>query len=265
MGELYSWQMVFIAVGAPGLFIALAMWFLQEPGRRGKVNAEGEGASLKQVLAFVKTRRAFFFFLFTTYLCLATQGWSLFSWLVEFYVRNHEWTKTEIGLIYGGIAMCVGILGSVLGGLWAGSLMARKPDATLRIVMYGTVVLFVTAPVLTYTEDAWVGIALLVPVTFCMAMPPGLIMATLQAVAPNELRGQMVAFYLIAVNFLAYTFAPSLPALLSAEFFQSPLALGKSISVLAVVNYAIAAVCLALCLKYYRQALDAAREWASAS
>ena len=40
-------------------------------------------------------------------------------------------------------------------------------------------------------------------------------MATIQAIAPNELRGQMVAVYLIAVNFLSYTFAPSLPAMLS--------------------------------------------------
>ena len=45
--------------------------------------------------------------------------------------------------------------------------------------------------------------------TFCMAMPNGLMLATLQSVAPNELRGQMVAVYLVAVNFLSYTFAPS--------------------------------------------------------
>lgn len=86
-------------------------------------------------------------------------------------------------------------------------------------------------------------------------------MATLQAIAPNELRGQMVAFYLIAVNFLAYTFAPSLPAYLSDQVFESRMALGQSISILAVFNYSLAVLCLALCLKYYRQALEAAEEW----
>ena len=141
--------------------------------------------------------------------------------------------------------------------------MARQPDAPLRIVLYGTVVLLLAAPVLTLTPAPWLGIALLVPVTFCMAMPPGLIMATLQAIAPNELRGQMVAIYLIAVNFLAYTFAPSLPALLSDVMFASPLALGKSISLLAVINYTIAVICLALCLKHYRVALETARAWTS--
>lgn len=262
LGEVYSWQMVFIVVGAPGLLVALAVWVLREPARRGKMNDQGRGVPFSEVWAFVQTRRRFFFLIFLAYLCLATQGWSLFSWLVEFYVRNHQWTRTEIGVVYGSIAMIVGIGGSVIGGVLAGVLIARKvQDATLRIVMYGTLVLLPTATVLTIVPDPWVGIALLIPVTFCMAMPPGLIMATLQAIAPNELRGQMVAFYLIAVNFLSYTFAPSLPALLSDFVFASELALGKSISILAVINYSVAAVCFWFGLKYYRDALDRAQAW----
>ncbi len=262
IGEVFSWQMVFILVGAPGLLVALAVWGLREPSRRGRIDTERKGAPLSEVLEFVRSRWAFFALVFTAYLCLATQGWSLFSWIVEYYVRNHEWTRTEIGLVYGSVAMLVGITGSVLGGVWAGYLLARRvEDATLRIVLYGTVVLLPTATALTLLPDPWMGIWLLVPVTFCMAMPPGLIMATLQAIAPNELRGQMVAFYLIAVNFLSYTFAPSLPALLSDFVFGSELALGKAISSLAVVNYSVAIICLSLCLKHYRRALTEARAW----
>lgn len=263
IGEVFSWQMVFIVVGAPGLLVALAMLGLREPMRRGRMQSHARGVPMSQVWAFVLQRWKFFALLFTAYLCLATQGWSLFSWLVEYYVRNHEWTRTEIGLVYGSIALVVGILGSVSGGLGAGYLIARKTqDATLRIVLWGTVILLPTATLLTIVPDPWIAIYLLVPVTFCMGMPAGLIMATLQAVAPNELRGQMVAFYLIAVNFLSYTFAPSLPALISDFVYGSELALGKSISSLAVVNYTIAIICLACCLRYYRQALEHSKEWA---
>ncbi len=261
VGEVFSWQMVFIIVGAPGLLVALAVWGLKEPLRRGRMTEEG-GVPLREVWRFVRHRGGFFVLLFTAYLCLATQGWSLFGWIVEYFVRNHEWSRTEIGLVYGSIAMVVGIAGSITGGLWAGWLLARKvPDATIRIVLYGTVVLLPTATALTLVPDPWVAVVLLVPVTFCMSMPPGLIMATLQAIAPNELRGQMVAFYLIAVNFLAYTFAPSLPALLSDFVFGSELALGKSISALAVLNYSVAVICLLLCLRHYRRALEHARAW----
>ena len=80
-GEVYSWQFVFIVVGAPGLLVALAVWGLREPLRRGKMNEDGVGVPFSEVWAFVRTRRMFFFLVFTAYLCLATQGWSLFSWI----------------------------------------------------------------------------------------------------------------------------------------------------------------------------------------
>ena len=260
LGEMYSWQMVFIIVGLPGLLVAAALLLTREPARQGRERTDGQSVPFREVWAFVLERKAFFALVFTGYLCLSTQGFSLFSWLVEYYVRNHQWTRTEIGLTYGSIAMIVGIGGSIWAGFSAGRRIARgTEDATLRLVMWGTIALLPLATALTIVPDPKVGIILLIPVTFLMAMPPGLIMTTLQAIAPNELRGQMVAFYLISVSFLSYTFAPSLPAVISDYVFQSELALGKSISALAVVNYLIAAVCLGLSLKPYREALQMRR------
>ncbi|MFM7120614.1 MAG: hypothetical protein ACKOZX_10310, partial [Gammaproteobacteria bacterium] len=165
-------------------------------------------------------------------------------------------------LTYGLIAMLVGITGSVLAGVWAGRMIARgRADATLRIVMWVSLALLPTATAFTLIPDGRAAIALLIPVTFLMAMPSGLMMTTLQAIAPNELRGQMVAFYLVAVSFLSYTFAPSLPAMISDYVFGSELALGKSISLLAVLNYGIAFACLAGCLPAYRRALAEAETW----
>jgi MFS family permease len=262
VGEVFSWQMVFIIVGLPGILVAALVLTTREPARLGRLRAADQSVPLAEVWAFVKGRGMLFFLMFSAYLCLSTQGFSLFSWLVEYYVRNHGWTRTEIGLTYGTIAMVFGIAGSVLAGYWAGIWIARgRPDATLRIVMWATLLLLPMATVFTLLPDGKLAILLLIPVTFLMAMPSGLMMSTLQAISPNELRGQMVAFYLVAVSFLSYTFAPSLPAVISDYVFGSELALGKAISALAVVNYGIAFVCLAACLPAYRRALAEAETW----
>jgi len=262
LGEVFSWQMVLIIVGAPGLLVALAMWFLIEPARKGKQFESSKSVPFPEVWQFIKGRKRFFTLVFLAYLCLATQGWSLFSWLVEYFVRNHAWSRTDIGLSYGFIALIFGIGGSISGGLFAGWLIRqKKPDATLRVVLASTIVLLPFATLLTLVPNAYIALALLIPVTFCMAIPPGLIITTLQLISPNELRGQMVAFYLIAVNFLSYSFAPSLPAICSDFLFSSELALGKSISLLAVINYSVAIICLTLGLKHYRQALNKAEAW----
>jgi MFS family permease len=262
LGEIYSWQMVLMIVGAPGLLIALSVWFLIEPERKNKQREDSNSVPLSEVWDFILTRKHFFFFVFLGYLCLATQGWSLFSWLVEYFVRNHGWSRTEIGLSYGSIALTLGIAGSVAGGLFASRMIRRGTlDATLRVVLYSTIALFPLAAFLTIVPNPYLALAMLVPVTFCMAMPPGLIIATLQTVSPNELRGQMVAFYLIAVNFLSYSFAPSLPAVISDFVFETEQGLGQAISLLAVINYSIAIVCIGLSLRYFRDAIAKAKVW----
>ncbi len=262
IGEVFSWQMVFIVVGLPGLLVTLLVMTTREPKREGRLSESDASVPAREVWAFIKSRGMLFFLMFTAYLGLSIQGFSLFSWLVEYYVRNHSWTRTEIGLTYGTIAMVVGITGSVFAGWLAGRMIAKgTPDATLRIVMWTSVGLLPSATAFTLIPDPHTAIYVLIPVTFLMAMPSGLMMTTLQAIAPNELRGQMVAFYLLAVNFISYTFAPSLPAVLSDYVFESELALGKSISGLAVINYTVAIICLAACLPSYRRALAETDTW----
>jgi predicted MFS family arabinose efflux permease len=262
VGEVYSWQMVFLIIGAPGILIGALMMTIREPARQGKMSEETKAVPFSEVWAFLMQRKKLFFFLFAAYLGLSIQGWSLFSWIVEFYIRDHGWTRTEIGLIYGTIAMVVGIGGSISGGAFAGYMIARGyKDATLRIVFWGTCALLPLAFALTLVPDPWVGIWILVPVTFFMATPPGLMMATLQSVCPNELRGQAVAFYLISVNFLAYTFAPSLPPVLTRLLFGGEEGLGAAISFLSIFTYGSASLCLYLSLKHYRDALDIAQQW----
>lgn len=262
IGEVFSWQMVFLILGLPGLVVGGLMMTIREPVRQGKMRVQTEAVPFSEVWAFLLERKKFFFLLFAAYLGLSIQGWSLFSWLVEFYIRDHGWTRTEIGVRYGMIAMFIGILGSVSAGFIAGKMIARgQTDAPVRIVFWGSVFLLPLAAFLTTVSNPWVGLVILIPTTFLMAMPPGLMMATLQSVCPNELRGQAVAFYLISVNFLAYTFAPSLPPVLTRLLFGGEEGLGLAISILSIFTYGGAAVCLYLCLTHYREALETAKSW----
>jgi len=262
IGEVYSWQMVFISLGIPGVIIGLLVLNLREPARQGRLNQDSVGAPFSVLKAFVLERKLFFFLIFAAYLGLSIQGWGLFTWFVEFYIREHHWTKTEIGLTYGSIAMFIGILGAVTSGAVAGWMVGRgKVDAPIRIVMWGTCALIPLGILLWTVPDGWMGIAILVPVTWLMAMPSGLIMTTLQSICPNELRGQIIAFYLISVNFLAYTFAPLVPPIVSDYVFDSPEVKGISLALMAIFTYGGAAICLYLCLKHYRVALEKAKAW----
>ena len=266
VGEVYSWQMVFILLGVPGVLIGFMMLTVREPDRQGKKELDKRGVPFSEVWAFIKQRRWFFFLIFTAYLGLSIQGWSLFSWFIEFYIREHDWGRGEIGVTYGLIAMIIGILGAVFSGAFAGWMIGRgSTDAPVRIVLWGTIALIPLVVALWIVPDDMMGIAILIPTTFLMAMPSGLIMTTLQMICPNELRGQTIAFYLISVNFLSYTFAPSLPPLLSELWFDSEDVKGAAISIMAIFTYGGAAICLYFCLRHFREALEVARAWTERS
>ena len=101
----------------------------------------------------------------------------------------------------------------------------------------------------------------LLPMVFLMALTPGLGAAIVQAIAPNEIRAQMVAVYGIAVSFLSYLLAPLMVAAMTQYVFGRDEAIGYSLGVLAVVVYPSAALCLGRCLVHYRESLRLAKVW----
>ena len=255
-GELYSWQMVLVCVGLPGILLAALMFSIAEPVRRGALKNEAAGFPLREVWRFVASRGKYLTYHFIAYLCLSIQGFAFLTWVVEFFVRKHQWSKTEIGLTYGIIALVVGVIGSVWAGFFAGRLIGRGGgDAPMRVTLWGTLVLGPVAVILPLLDSGIAAAVMLVPITFTMAMPPGLSNAALQAIAPNQMRGQLIALYLICVSFLSYLFAPFIIAVMNDYVFGREDAIDLSLASLAVFNYSIAALCLALSLKPLREAV----------
>ena len=262
-GEMYSWQTVLVVVGLPGILLTLLMFTIKEPKRSGASADRTEGYSYRELWQFCLSRRKYLTYHFIAYLCLSIQGFAFLTWIVEFFVRIHGWTRTEIGLTYGSIALIVGIMGSIGAGYYAGYWLAKgRADAPMRLAFYGTIGLGPLAVIMPLVSSDWLAIAIIIPITFFMAMPPGLSNAALQAISPNRLRGQMIAVYLICVSFLSYLFAPLIIGLMNDYVFGREDAIGLSLASLAFVNYAIAAVCLYLCLDPLKDAVARVREFA---
>ena len=55
-GELYSWQMVLVCVGLPGILLAAVMFTIAEPVRRGALKDPAAGFPLREVWRFVASR-----------------------------------------------------------------------------------------------------------------------------------------------------------------------------------------------------------------
>jgi MFS family permease len=95
-----------------------------------------------------------------------------------------------------------------------------------------------------------------------MGWPGGLGTTALQYIVPNELKGRVIALYLLVVNFISLTLGPLLGGVISDRLFGGK-SLGGSLCLMAAVDYPLAAACLFLALKPFRRAMDQAAVWSA--
>ena len=88
LGELLPWQATFIAVGLPGVVIAVLMLFVPEPRRKGVARkSPTEGLPVSVIVDFLRSHRKTFtaIMLGSGFLYLAIYGW--LGWTPTYFVR----------------------------------------------------------------------------------------------------------------------------------------------------------------------------------
>ena len=90
------------------------------------------------------------------------------------------------------------------------------------------------------------------------SLPYGAAAASLQDITPNQLRGQVSAFYLFGLNLAGIGCGPTLVALLSDRVFHSEQALGPALALVTAITAPLGVALLALGISPYRRAASSA-------
>lgn len=263
-GVIRSWQIVFLAVGLPGLLLALLMYTFAEPIRRGG-RTKAKGVPFGDVLAYIKANRK-------TYLChhlgiafLAFAGYGSISWAPTFFMRHHHWTAAEAGRDYGIVMAIAGPLGIVSGGWLADRLAMRGyADAYLRVAMVAAVALVPVGSLYLLVSDSHLAVFLLALGVFVNSVPYGVAPAALMQVTPSQMRGQVSAVYLFTVNLIGLGGGPTAVALLTDRVFHNDNMVGSSLLVVGIAANLLSALTLWRGLKSYVLSQDHFKKWVAA-
>jgi len=221
VGDLRSWQLVFLIVGLPGLLIAGLTLLAPEPRAAvQKVKQMAPALPLREVKAFfVENRRLIFLHHFVLSMS-ALASWGIMGWTPAFMVRSLGWSSSQIGFMLGASIAVFGTIG-VVGGGWLGDRLVRAGDPCGRLTA-GTVAMilsFLGAITFPLMQS---------PVPFALAfglhilgawMIVGTGAAILQEIFPARLRGQGAATYMLATNLVGVGFGPTSVALLTDYVF----------------------------------------------
>lgn len=212
IGRPMDWQLVFIAAGLPGVVFAAAMLGLREPPRNDGLALAGGpagSASMTEVIAFVRLHARLLVPVFVGLPILAAGQFGLNVWTPTFFIRTFGWTPAQIGPVFGLMVGLLSTSGVIVGGWLADRLLARgRIDANLQVSMTAALIAAPFILAFPLVGSPTLSLMLLGPVLFFGAMPFGAGPAAIPVLAPNQMRAQLMAVYLLFGNLLGAGLGP---------------------------------------------------------
>jgi len=260
VGGVRPWQVIFLAVGLPGLMATLLLFTVKEPLRRGVTALSRATAS--ESFAYIFKNKG-------TFLChnigfglLSLVSYASAAWIPEYFRRVFHWDIPKIGLVYGSLVAVFGVLGIVGAGRIADAVRAR---GTLQAnMLVGVFIALAWIPVhflLFLAPNVNWAVVWLAPACVFAAAPFGIAPAAIQQMMPAAMRGQASAVYLFILNLIGLGIGPTAVAFFTQHVFGRDEAVNYSLLVVAVTASLASAVLLWFGLKPYLRSLDRLNLW----
>lgn len=255
IGEIATWQFIFIVVGLPGFILAAVFLFLREPPRIE--SSPRDGASLKDAFVWIGQNAAAFFTFVPIFMCMVAIAYGQF-FNAPMFSRTWGWDPSNYAIINGFSILAISPITYIFAGRYSDKRVAAGDrTAPLKLAILGLFIMIPTAAIAPMMPAGWMAFAV-----FCFTtVGIGLVSATgvnaLLAIVPGDVRGVVVAVYYFFISFVGGALSPPFIGWLNDAHFAGeglryamaiyPLVFGVPVILLSFVT-----------LKFYRGALDRA-------
>ncbi len=257
---LHDWQIVFLIVGVPGLAVsALFALSVREPERREKTQAGG--MTLAPLIAHLRINWVAYTTLLAScslnVLCIYAQ----ITWAATFILRVYKWTPEEVGNFL--------VLPSIVGATSAftvGWMMARwiakgRQDAPMIAALVHGFVSMIIGP-LVYSAPSS---NLMIPAYLLMATTSNwstsAALMGVSHITPNQLRGQLTAFYTLLSGLISLSAGTYAVGVLSDNVYTGPTGLRWSLVTVYILAGGLSVLLVTLGRPAYRAAAQRALAW----
>ena len=218
----FDWRMAFIAVGAPGLVLALLVRFTIAEPARGRLDKHPQHRvqySLGQTLGLIFRSRALLLIqLGGAFYAMA--GFGLSFWVAPFFSRAHQLPLHEMASWLAAGAF----VGGVCGGLFAGRIADRLGAKGIRGYFLTPMLILLAGLPMTVlmllVSNAQAALGLFLVQQFAFGCYAGPIYAAMQFLVPPSMRAMAVAVHLFILNLVGLGCGPLLIGMMS-DFFTA--------------------------------------------
>jgi MFS family permease len=233
VGEIAPWQFTFMAVGLPGLLVAVFFVFMPEPARRLAVarDASLKGNGMRDALGYVWRYKGTYIGFVSLIAVMTIIAYS-HGFLPALFERTWGWPPEKYATINGTVVIVLGPANVLFMG-WLSDRLSQRGmrDAPFRILVAGFLIMVPSGVVPFFMPDPWLAYGILVINVIGIGIVSAVGVTALLLITPAQIRGQVVALYYMAISLSGLLLGPTTVGYLSTEVFGE-----------ANIRYAMAAV-----------------------
>jgi MFS family permease len=206
IGPIRWWQMVFIAIGAPGLLAALVLALtVKEPVRHGRA-VQNKVGTLKAIAYMFEHWKVFAPFMGSSALSGLAMG--VITWTAAFYQRTYGWSGAQYGVRFGLVSLIATPVGLFFGAwVYESFVKQRRPDAAMRVVVIGRLV-GLPALLFPLMPNGWLALAFSAFNLVILGGTGACTNTILQIISPNRMRAQITAIFFLFYNLVGQGLSP---------------------------------------------------------
>jgi len=217
VSQAYGWRAAFMAVGIPGVLFALVFYFTVKEPQRGRWESAEEASykpTLAETIKLLSGYRSFWYIAAGTGFS-AFVGYGNGNFAPSFFMRSHDISVGEVGVILAVFAGTGGMVGTFLGGYLADRLGGRDKRWYVWLpAIAGTLAVPLAFPYLLM-DNTYVVIGLLFFVSLLINTYLGPCLAISHALVPPAMRALASAILFFVLNLIGLGLGPLSAGLLS--------------------------------------------------
>jgi MFS family permease len=230
ISHAYGWRSAFLALGIPGVILAIIIMITIKEPARGRLDtvSSDDTPTLMETFRFLLTQKAALHAMMGGGLS-AFWGWGLMWFTASFLQRSYSLNEAQAGAITGPIHLWMGIAASLLTAWLLMKPSFASPKRVVLLLSGVTALATIPSFIAYYTHSLPLATAMLwvfIPAIYFYIGPA---FALVQNLAPPKMRAMFVAISLLYANLLNLVVIPPLIGFLSDSFAGPAGADGESL------------------------------------
>jgi len=216
IAEAYNWRIALMAVGAPGLLLAVFMARLLHEPARGSFEAETVPPPPPiRITAMTMWVNPAMRHLIAASVIVAMLGHGFTQWMPTFFIRNHELSQSQAGMIMAAVFGILGAIGALVAGKQFDRLSHKGFQYGLWMIAAAQCLMLPFMAAALLTDNLTMSMLLFVIPGFCSNFFLGPALAMVQTLSPLNMRAVASAICLLCLNLIGMGLGPLLVGLLS--------------------------------------------------